>query len=140
MSADRASPRGRMGLWIFLLLLSVCPVVAVAQVVPRSQWLGWGGTALGVSLLSFVVYRNDKRRAEKGRQRVPEAYLHVLSLVGGWPGAFLAQRWLRHKTSKMSFQVIFWMIVFGYQVVAIEVLTGGQTTGRVWRALTASWS
>ncbi len=136
MSADQSSSRGRVSLWIFLLFLGVGPALAGAHVVPRSQWLGWGGTAVGISLLSFVVYRNDKRRAEKGRQRVPESYLHVLSFVGGWPGAFLAQRWFRHKTSKVFFQVIFWMIVFGYQVVAIEILTGGKFAGKVWRTLT----
>lgn len=140
MRTDPVPTRASLGSWIFLLLLSVCPVVAVGHVVPRSQWLGWGGTALGVSLLSWVAYRNDKRRAEKGRQRVPEAYLQALSLVGGWPGAFLAQRWFRHKTSKVSFQLIFWMIVLVYQVVAMELLTGGGLSSRVWRTLTASLS
>ena len=28
----------------------------------------------------------------------------LLGLVGGWPGGLLAQQWLRHKTSKVSFQ------------------------------------
>ena len=31
--------------------------------------------------------------------------LHTLELIGGWPAAFLAQRWLRHKCSKRSFQM-----------------------------------
>jgi uncharacterized membrane protein YsdA (DUF1294 family) len=32
-------------------------------------------------------------------------------LVGGWPGAIVAQQMLRHKTSKVSFRVAFWLTV-----------------------------
>lgn len=35
----------------------------------------------------------------------------LLGLIGCWPGALIAQRFLRHKTIKLSFQVIFWMTV-----------------------------
>lgn len=28
----------------------------------------------------------------------------LLGLAGGWPGAVLAQQWLRHKSSKLSFR------------------------------------
>ena len=37
--------------------------------------------------------------------------LHLLGIIGGWPGALLAQRLLRHKNSKQSFQVVFWITV-----------------------------
>jgi uncharacterized membrane protein YsdA (DUF1294 family) len=45
-----------------------------------------------MSLITFVVYYLDKRAARLGRPRTPEATLHVLELLGGWPGALLAQR------------------------------------------------
>jgi hypothetical protein len=51
---------------------------------------------------------------------VPEARLHLLELLGGWPGAFLAQRRLRHKCSKHSYQVVFWLIVLAYQFAAFD--------------------
>ena len=35
----------------------------------------------------------------------------MLALLGGWPGAFLAQRYFRHKTQKVSFQIVSWLIV-----------------------------
>jgi uncharacterized membrane protein YsdA (DUF1294 family) len=37
--------------------------------------------------------------------------LHLIALAGGWPGALLAQKVLRHKSSKQSFQVVFWVTV-----------------------------
>ena len=63
-----------------------------------------------VSLLTFGAYGWDKRQAVKQGRRVPEARLHLLSLLGGWPGAFVAQHYFRHKNRKASFQVVFWLI------------------------------
>lgn len=59
------------------------------------------------SLLTFMVYKFDKENAKTGGWRTPENILHVLSLFGGWPGAFLAQHILRHKNKKIVFQLIF---------------------------------
>ena len=63
------------------------------------------------SLWAFVAYGIDKRRAKTGNRRVPETSLHLLALVGGWPGALAAQRIFRHKTQKLSFQLVFWTVV-----------------------------
>jgi uncharacterized membrane protein YsdA (DUF1294 family) len=49
-----------------------------------------------------------------------------LELLGGWPGAFLAQRWLRHKCSKGSYQAVFWLIVLAYQFAAFDSLQNWQ--------------
>jgi uncharacterized membrane protein YsdA (DUF1294 family) len=43
-------------------------------------------------------------------------------LLGGWPGAFLAQRRLRHKCSKASYQFLFWIIVLAHQFAALDSL------------------
>ena len=53
----------------------------------------------------------DKISAESGRWRTPETTLHLFALIGGWPGALLAQRKYRHKTRKVSFRRVFWMTV-----------------------------
>lgn len=64
-----------------------------------------------MSLSCFVAYAIDKSAARKGGWRTPERTLLLLGLVGGWPGAILAQQWLRHKTAKRSFQQLFWVTV-----------------------------
>jgi uncharacterized membrane protein YsdA (DUF1294 family)/cold shock CspA family protein len=64
------------------------------------------------SLFTFIVYAVDKSAAKKGVRRTPENTLHLLSLVGGWPGALIAQQKLRHKSKKQSFRSVFWATVF----------------------------
>lgn len=66
---------------------------------------------LGASLAAFSAYALDKSAAQSGRWRTRESTLHLLGLLGGWPGALVAQKLLRHKTRKRSFQLIFWSSV-----------------------------
>lgn len=70
------------------------------------------GTLYGVmSVVTLIVYGVDKQAAAADRWRTPEVHLHLLALLGGWPGALLAQRWFRHKSSKAEFQRVFRAIV-----------------------------
>jgi len=69
------------------------------------------GLYLVASAVSFLLYKQDKSAAQKGRWRTNENTLHLFSLIGGWPGAFVAQRLLRHKSSKESFRNLFWATV-----------------------------
>jgi uncharacterized membrane protein YsdA (DUF1294 family) len=62
------------------------------------------------SALAFGLYGLDKARARRGGARVPESRLHLVELLGGWPGALLGQRRFRHKTRKRSYQLVFWLI------------------------------
>ncbi len=64
-----------------------------------------------LSVMSFFVYAFDKSAARAGRRRIPENTLHIWALIGGWPGALLAQQLLRHKSSKAEFQALFWVTV-----------------------------
>jgi uncharacterized membrane protein YsdA (DUF1294 family) len=69
------------------------------------------GVLLLVNLVTFVTYGLDKRAAIRGARRVPEKRLHLLALVGGFPGAFAGQQVFRHKRAKRSFMVAYWAIV-----------------------------
>lgn len=64
-----------------------------------------------ISVIAYITYAIDKKAAIKNRRRVSEKSLHLLGVVGGWPGALLAQQRLRHKTQKTTFQLIFWLTV-----------------------------
>ena len=64
-----------------------------------------------VSGVTFLVYGADKSAAEEGRWRTSESTLHTLALIGGWPGALVAQQVFRHKTTKQPFRTIFWLTV-----------------------------
>ena len=65
----------------------------------------------GMSLVAFVLYGLDKSAAMREAQRTPESTLQFCALLGGWPGALLAQQVFRHKSSKRSFQITFWFTV-----------------------------
>jgi uncharacterized membrane protein YsdA (DUF1294 family) len=68
--------------------------------------------AYGVfSGVAFSMYRADKSAAQQGKWRTPEAALHFVDLVGGWPGALVARQSFRHKTRKQPFRSIFWVTV-----------------------------
>lgn len=64
-----------------------------------------------VSLLTMLLYGIDKSAAKKEKRRVSEAKLHILSVLGGWPGALLAQQIFKHKRSKSSFMRVYWVTV-----------------------------
>jgi uncharacterized membrane protein YsdA (DUF1294 family)/cold shock CspA family protein len=66
------------------------------------------GLYIVVSVLTFGLYAKDKSAAQAGKWRISESTLHLFSLVGGWPGAAVAQSQLRHKSKKLSFRVVYW--------------------------------
>ena len=98
----------------FLLLYLV---VAVFWRVP--SWVA--GVYFGTSLLAFLIYAADKSAAEAERWRVSESTLLLVGLLGGWPGAIVAQQTLRHKSSKRSFRDAFWGTV-AFNVFAFVVV------------------
>jgi len=63
------------------------------------------------SVISFLIYRHDKSAAQQAQWRTREGTLILLGVLGGWPGAFVAQQFFHHKTKKISFQIAFWLIV-----------------------------
>lgn len=63
-------------------------------------------TYLIASSITFAAYARDKSAARRNTWRVKERTLHLLSLCCGWPGALIAQQYLRHKSQKISFRVV----------------------------------
>ena len=107
------SKMGRFGVFLVGLVFFVGLVgLMLLGVVPA--YLAY--LLLGMSALTFFVYARDKSSAEK-RRRTPESTLHLMSLLGGWPGALIAQQGFRHKNQKVSFQATFWLTVVGNLVL-----------------------
>ena len=69
------------------------------------------GAYLLASVLAFVAYAIDKSAAKNNRWRTKESTLHLFGIVGGWPGALLAQKKFRHKSKKEEFKTVFWATV-----------------------------
>ena len=102
--ADSPAQWGTASLFALPAFLLVYAAVAVIWRVP-----GWvAALYVGASVVCALVYAIDKSAAKAGRWRVSESTLHTLSLVGGWPGALVAQQVLRHKSNKASFRSAFW--------------------------------
>ncbi|MFC1598248.1 DUF1294 domain-containing protein [Patescibacteria group bacterium] len=64
-----------------------------------------------INLITFFVYGFDKWMARAGAWRVSEAALWVLALIGGSVGALVGMNFFRHKTQKISFQFILFLII-----------------------------
>ena len=70
---------------------------------------GWAALVyLTASVVCVFAYAFDKSAAEAGGWRVSESTLLSRGLLGGWPGAIVAQQLLRHKSSKAAFRTAFW--------------------------------
>ena len=82
--------------------------------------VGWIALA---SLVALGLAIFDKRRAKRGRQRIPERTLLAAALVGGSPGLLLGMLLARHKTRKPSFLLGF-AAVLAIQAGVVYLLVG----------------
>ena len=89
------------------LFLTAVAVLVMADELPVVVLIGYGV----LSLTTFALYGADKSAARRGAQRLSESSLHTAALLGGWPGALVAQQAFRHKTIKQPVRSIFWFTV-----------------------------
>ena len=59
-----------------------------------------------VNIVAFAAYGIDKRKAQKGKWRIPESTLLLLAFFGGAPGALMGMRAFRHKTKHRKFKIL----------------------------------
>lgn len=100
---------GRSPLPVMIALSFLCLLATVAAL--GHLPLPLIGLYLLLSLIAYAAYAIDKSAAQRGDWRTQESTLHLLALLGGWPGALLAQHRLRHKSSKQAFRIVFWLTV-----------------------------
>ena len=101
--------------WWFSLFAGMWFVVALVLLIfslfsDRMSFPWWSKLYLAATVIfspvAFVMYWRDKQKAEKDLWRTPEKSLHLVGLLGGWPGATVARQTFRHKTQKLSFRLI----------------------------------
>ena len=120
LDTERAAPVTRptsavVGISSILAFITIYLVAGWRWGMPLSV----AGLYIALSILAFAMYAADKRAAQKGRWRTPESTLLLIGLIGGWPGAIVAQQLLRHKTKKLSFRTKFWVSVIVNVVVFV---------------------
>ena len=81
------------------------PIYKQEYPIEVAYWIGI------ISIITILYYARDKAKAQSNSWRISEDKLHLFSLLGGWPGAIIAQQVYRHKTAKKSFQRVFWATV-----------------------------
>jgi uncharacterized membrane protein YsdA (DUF1294 family)/cold shock CspA family protein len=105
----RQIPRSGIAVPIAFAMSFLIALAALAAV----GWLemSWLALYYGGTIITYGCYSRDKTAAQNAGGRTPESTLHLMSLVGGWPGALIAQVLLRHKTRKPSFLAGYWFTV-----------------------------
>lgn len=56
-----------------------------------------------INIITYILYGIDKKKAEKGKWRVPEATLILFAVIGGSLGALCGMTHFHHKTKKIKF-------------------------------------
>ena len=104
--------------------ISFYGVLALLAFMDDISWLvvGWY-IALGV--VTYIIYAKDKAAAQRNEWRTPESTLHILSALGGWVGAMVAQTYLRHKSQKSEFRMTYYLTVVINLAGLLFILAGG---------------
>lgn len=88
----------------FLIALAIAILIGTLQPI-------FLGLYAFMSILLYLIYAGDKSATQSGRWRTSEATLHLVAVLGGWPGGLIARHKLRHKTIKQPFRFLFWCTV-----------------------------
>jgi uncharacterized membrane protein YsdA (DUF1294 family) len=108
---SRAGRRRRRSPFLFFTLIGALLTATLTLVIREYTTLSLLLAYLAaVNLITFLLFAYDKVVAGFELLRIPERTLHFFELVGGTPAAFLAQEILRHKTSKMRYRIVFWIL------------------------------
>ncbi|MCG6155996.1 DUF1294 domain-containing protein [Rubinisphaera margarita] len=102
-----------MTIWINRLCIFWLTAIVGIYAAYWTDWIpyweagAYAGTVLIASGLAFLAQGLDKLQARGFRRRIPEIWLHLLELIGGWPGANFGQQLFRHKTFKPAYRRMF---------------------------------
>ncbi len=80
---------------------------------------------IALGFITYMMYAKDKAAAQSGDWRTPETTLHLLSMLGGWVGAMVAQTYLRHKSQKPEFRMTYYLTVIINLAGLLFIIMGG---------------
>ena len=99
-------------------------VLILLAVMNKLSWLVLAWYAV-LGIITYGMYAKDKAAAQSGDWRTPESTLHLLSALGGWVGAMVAQTYLRHKSQKPEFRIAYYLTVIINLAGLLFILAGG---------------
>lgn len=121
---DRVARRDAYGWLALLLFIFLYAALAVTGEVSHV----FAVVYVFASVVTIGVYAMDKYSSIRGGWRVSEGTLLLFGLIGGWPGAIVAQQAIRHKSKKPSFRRAFWATV----VINVAVFIFLNSPWRAW--------
>ncbi len=133
VDASLVNGRVKVSGWLLLAALLFWPIAGIASLSSL-----WWIPVLQMAILSTVIYKlyeHDKRQAIHYAWRIPQTIMYLGEMAGGWPGAFIAQRRLRHKSAKKTYQSIFWGIILIYQVVGFDLAFENRFSKELWKTM-----
>ena len=107
MSLSRRGGRPRRSPYLIFTIIAV-PLIIVLLIILAltTTWSFYWIWLVALSVITFLLYGYDKGQAKLGGLRVPEIVLHVLALLGGFPGGWVGRAVFRHKIRKPVFTVV----------------------------------
>lgn len=80
---------------------------------------------IAISLISVIVCVADKARAKKGKWRIKESSLFLLSALGGSAAMYITMRLIRHKTLHKRFMIGIPLIIIAQTALLIIAVRFG---------------
>lgn len=75
-----------------------------------------------INAVAFLTMATDKRRAKKGKWRVPEKTLFFQAVLGGSIGALLGMYTFRHKTKHRRFVIEMPLVLLAQICVVLALM------------------
>lgn len=74
-----------------------------------------------ISFIACAAAISDKRRAVRGKRRVPEKTLFLLAALGGSAAMYITMNIIRHKTKHKRFMIGLPLIIFAQCAVFLLI-------------------
>ena len=100
------------------VIIAFIPTILAWAIFGLHWLLSW---FIFITLVTFIFFGIDKKRAINDATRIPEATLFFLTFILGTIGTLAGMAVFRHKISKESFKIRIFLIVI-FQVILIILI------------------